>query len=271
METAGPMFELSQTALAELAIRMSATAAVVVAVTFAVGRFGPLIGGALAGLPVVLAPGFYFMAREAPPEFVAEAAAYALWSLCGTQIFILSYMAAASRFAVAPSFLLSTAAWLAAAMVARSLPPVPVAGAAVYLAVTVLTRVAGSRLAGDTRRRGSVGGPGLLILRGLLAGLLVAVATGAAAYLGAGWSGILLAYPVGFTVVAVTLHERLGAAQAIGTLHAALLGTASLATFSALLAVLGTRMPILTALAVAVIASCLLAAALVLRSRRFGR
>ena len=138
------------------------------------------------------------MIRQASPDFVVEAAAYALWSLCGTQVFILSYMIAASRLPVMPSLLLSTAAWVASAPVVRSLPPEPLAGASVYLAVTVLTRLAGSRLAGDTRKQGSAGGLGLLVLRGCLAGLLVAVATGAAAYLGAGWSGILLAYPVGF-------------------------------------------------------------------------
>jgi len=265
------MLELSLASFLELGVRMGATAAVVVAVTFAVGRFGPLVGGALAGLPVVLGPGFYFMILQASPDFVVEAAAYALWSLCGTQVFILSYMIAASRLPVMPSLLLSTAAWVASATVVRSLPPEPLAGASVYLAVTVLTRLAGSRLAGDTRKQGSAGGLGLLVLRGCLAGLLVAVATGAAAYLGAGWSGILLAYPVGFTVVAVTLHERLGARQAIGTLHAALLGTGSLATFSATLAFLGPRLPILTAFAIAIAASCLLATALVLRSGRFGR
>ena len=53
------MLELSLASFLELGVRMGATAAVVVAVTFAVGRFGPLVGGALAGLPVVLGPGFY--------------------------------------------------------------------------------------------------------------------------------------------------------------------------------------------------------------------
>ena len=37
-------------------------------------RLGPAVGGALAGLPIVLGPGFFFLMREAEAGFVAQAA-----------------------------------------------------------------------------------------------------------------------------------------------------------------------------------------------------
>src|SRR5690606_18972202 len=80
-----------------LLIRMAATAFVVIGVAVAVGRLGPIVGGALAGLPIVLGPGFLFLAMQAPPDFAASAAAYSLLSLCATQLFLLAYIVAARR------------------------------------------------------------------------------------------------------------------------------------------------------------------------------
>src|SRR5690606_39456127 len=82
---------------AELLVRVCATGFVVVFVAWLAARLGPVAGGILVGLPIVLAPGFFFMLREQPPAFVAAAAAGALFSLAGTQVFLGAYVAAASR------------------------------------------------------------------------------------------------------------------------------------------------------------------------------
>ncbi|MVA98465.1 hypothetical protein GN330_14545 [Nitratireductor sp. CAU 1489] len=261
------MQELAALSLFELAFRVVATAAVVIAVTWAVNRFGPLVGGSLSGLPVVIGPGFYFLSLHATPAFVGNAAAHSLWSLCGTQVFILTYMISARRFGVMPSLTCASIAWTTVAVSVSRLPPAPVAGFLVFCLVTAVAIHIGSRLTiGTAPARPSLGWSALL-LRGGVAGLLVAVVTTASSRIGPEFSGIFLAFPIGFGVLAVTLHEKLGAANAIGTLNAALKGASGLAVFSAGFALLLPAFSYGWSLALATAISCSLTTALVMVSR----
>lgn len=265
------MQELASLPLFELAFRMVATAAVVMAVTWAVDRFGPLIGGALAGLPVVIGPGFYFLSLHATPAFVGNAASHSLWSLCGTQVFILTYMACARSRGVAMSLACAGIAWAVVAVAVSRLPPTPVVGLAVFAAVTAAAIWLGARLAlGTTPARPSIDWT-TLVMRGGLAGLLVAVVTAVSSRIGPEFSGIFLAFPIGFGVLAVTLHEKLGAANAIGTLNAAIKGATGLAVFSAAFALLLPHLGYGWSLLLATVISCSLTLALVLRARALSR
>lgn len=265
------MQELVALPLFELAFRMAATAAVVMAVTWAVDHFGPFIGGALAGLPVVIGPGFYFLSLHSTPDFVNNAASHSLWSLCGTQAFILTYMACARRHGVARSLGCSVIVWSIAAVAVSHLPPAPLLGLAAFAAVTLIAIWLGGRLAFGTAPAMPSIGWATLLVRGGLAGLLVAAVTTMSSRLGPEFSGILLAFPIGFGVVAVTLHEKLGAANVIGTLNAALKGAAGLAVFSAAFSLLLPHFEYGWSLILATIVSCSLTLALVLQARMLGR
>ncbi|WP_337997796.1 hypothetical protein [Oleispirillum naphthae] len=222
--------------LTELAVRMAATAFVVIAVSWAVGAFGPFVGGALAGLPIVLGPGFYFLAMSAPAPFVFRAAAYALLSLCATQCFLLAYIVTAGRSRAAVSLLAAVAAWLTAALAVRLLPGQPLPALALFLAVTAAAwRFGGRFVRRDLAVRGRAGFS-LLLARGIIAGVLVALVTAASARLGPAVSGLLMAFPVGYTMVGFTLHQKLGAASAVAMLHSAITGSISLAGFCIALA-----------------------------------
>ena len=107
----------------------------------------------------------------------------------------------------------------------------------------------------------------MLLLRGGLAGLLVALVTAGAGRLGAEWSGLLLGFPIGFTAISVTLHERLGRDAVIATLHSALLGTASLVGFCATLALTLPRLAPHLALLAALTVSFGVTIGLLLRAR----
>ncbi len=254
-------------ALDALLIRMAATALVVMAVSWAVGAFGPLVGGALAGLPMILGPGFYFMAQQSPAPFVAQAASYALLSLCATQLFLLAYIATARHGSPWLSLLAAVGGWLAGALLSQLLPAHPVGGMLLFMLVTAgCLRLSRRYVTPMTPTKG-VPGWGLLLLRGLLAGALVAAVTTASRWLGPSGSGFLLAFPIGYTVVSVTIHQKYGNAGVIATLRSALLGTLSLAGFAAALALTITRMPQLAALAVALASSLLITVVLVLRRR----
>lgn len=221
----------------ELAVRAGSTALIVIAATLAIERFGPRIGGSLAGLPIVIGPGFFFLIRDHGAAFAADAAATSLFSLAATEAFLLGYCLAAQRAGPFLSLAAAILAWLTVVPFVAAMPPMPFLGAAVFtasgLAAYLLVR-AFAKVRASAR-----GGRGLapLLLRGLLAGLLVAGVTVLSAQLGAAWSGLLVTFPVGFTVISVTVHQRAGSVAAIATLNAAMLGTFSLAIFSFGLAV----------------------------------
>ncbi|MGS1010001.1 hypothetical protein [Achromobacter anxifer] len=227
---------LADIPLGALATKMFATAFVVIAVSWAVGVFGPVIGGALAGLPVILGPGFYFLGAQAPSAYLAQAASYALLSLSATQCFLLSYIATAER--KPPWFCLACAmgAWLCAAALIRLLPAQPMAGVLLFGSATVICLRAGRRFVMPVTMSRGRAGLGVLAARGVLAGALVAIVTSAGLQLGSTGAGLLLAFPIGYTVVAVTVHQKHGSAAVIAMLYAAFLGTISLAGFCVALA-----------------------------------
>ncbi|OZI42949.1 hypothetical protein [Bordetella genomosp. 4] len=261
---------LSDLSLVQLLIRMAATAFVVIGVAMAVGRLGPVVGGALAGLPIVLGPGFFFLVMQAPPGFISHAAIYSLFSLCATQIFLLAYIGAADRARPLVSLLGALAAWGAATALFRLFPPQALVGIALFTVVTAVTRKLGAAFVRGTIKRARADNLGLLLLRGILAGLLVAGVTAAANQLGATASGLLLAFPIGYTVLSITIHEQFGAQAAAATLHSAIFGTISLAGFCAVLAIAILYVPEGWAFVLAVTVSLAITIALILLSR-FGR
>lgn len=251
--------------LEALVVRMATTAFVVIAVAWAVGRFGPIIGGALAGLPMILGPGFYFLIAQAPADFVRQSAAYALLSLCATQLFVLAYIVCANRLPPIISLSFAVFTWIVAALLLRSLPAQPMIGIVLFAFVTVFCLRVGGRFAMAEASTKGHAGFGLLLIRGVLAGLLVAIVTTASAWLGPAGAGLILAFPIGYTVIAVTIHQTLGSASVIATLQSALLGTSSLAGFCATLAALVPYWPANAALGAALTTSVLITLGLVFR------
>ena len=108
----------------------------------------------------------------------------------------------------------------------------------------------------------------LLLLRGLAAGLLVAVVTVASDWLGPVWAGLLITYPIGLTVISVTIHQRSGADMAVATLQAVMTGIGSLAAFAFTLAVLLEPLGPTNAFVAATLASLLLTVVLIYGSAR---
>ena len=249
--------------LEPLAVRMAATALVVILVSWSAGRFGPIIGGALAGLPITLGPGFFFLIRESSSDFIGQAAAYALLSLCATQLFLLAYIATARKGLPWMSLAAAVVTWVVAASLLRLLPAQPLFGILLFTMVTLLCwRLSRSFTLPAEPGKGR-GGMALLLVRGLLAGTLVAAVTTMSAWLGSAGSGLLLAFPIGYTVVSVTLHQTLGTARAISTLRSALLGTGSLAGFCLVLALAVAQWSPPVALAAALATSMIITLSLV--------
>lgn len=254
--------------LGEFAARMVGTAFVVIAVSWIAVRLGPTIGGVVVGLPIVLAPGLGFMLLDQSAGFVADAAAGALFSLAATQVFLLVFVALARVSGPFGSVAAAALAWLLMAVPLSALPHPPVVGALLFAVVTLSARWIGRAWVPERDAKAAGTRWGLLILRGLLAGLLVGGVTLGASALGAGLSGALMAFPVGFTVIAISLHLDHGGAFAGQTAYAGLTGLSSLAMFCLCLALLLRHLPAGLAFVLALAASVVVTAAMSLRAGR---
>ncbi|MDX6750146.1 hypothetical protein SH611_10050 (plasmid) [Geminicoccaceae bacterium 1502E] len=238
-----------------LLVRTAATAGVVILVALVVARSGPRIGGIAVGLPIVLAPGFFFLGIEQPPAFVAEAAIAVLYTLAASLAFTAAYLLAAARLGPFASLGVAAATWLgvglALAQAPRALAPALLVYGLALAAALALARVLRLPPAVAASRPG----PGALALRGLAAGLLVALATTAGASLGPTASGLLIGYPVGITIVSLTLYQLHGAALARATVAAAQPGMMSLAAFAATTAAAAVPLGAAAAWSLALLAS----------------
>ncbi len=255
------------TPLVELLFRAGTTAFVVIAIALAVGQFGPIIGGALAGLPIVLGPGFYFLLGRASADFVSETAVYSVLSICATQMFTLAYIVVGSRLSPWVAVSAAGLAWFISANILRLLPANVWLGVGLFVVLTVVARWVAHRFRREVAKAKSAESIALLLLRGALAGILVAVVTAAASQLGTQWSGLLMAFPIGFTVIYVTIHRQYGRDIAISTLTSTLLGTASLVGFCGSIALTATRYSAGTAFLISLVISVLVTIGLIVRNQ----
>ncbi len=217
----------------ELAVKMAATAIVVIAVTLAVARVGSRIGGIIAGTPIVLGPAFFFLGHEQSAMFVAAAAVSALHALTATLLFTMVYVLAAARYGAIASLGLGVLGWIVGAVVFTAVPGGVALAVSTYAVVFVLVTLIQRRTRLPSAiARAPARWPDLL-LRGAVAGALVAMATTAAALAGPKVSGTLTGFPIGFLVIGLTLHQRFGAAVARATVAAAQRGMFSLVAFAA--------------------------------------
>ncbi|MCS4504274.1 hypothetical protein NYO91_09315 [Arhodomonas aquaeolei] len=213
-------------------VKMITTAVVIIAVTLSVARLGPRLGGVIAGTPIVLGPAFFFLGLERPPAFLADAAVATLHALTATLVFLVAYVLAAARLGPVASLATAVAAWVAAAAAFATIPGGWVVGLAAYAALFALASAIRRRLdlprprvRAPTRRLD-------LLVRGLAGGVLVGVVTTVAAEAGPQVAGTLTGFPVGFTMISLTLHQRFGPAVARATLATAQGGMLSLVAFA---------------------------------------
>src|SRR5690554_1274743 len=83
--------------LQPMLFKLVATAVIVVGVAVAVGRLGPRLGGILAGMPVILGPGYFFMLQEQSAPFVQDAVLATLHALVATLLFTVCFVLVAGR------------------------------------------------------------------------------------------------------------------------------------------------------------------------------
>ena len=242
-----------------LAVRMGATALFVLAMSWLVARARPGLASAAIAMPVVIGPGFLFMAMERDPAFVMRAAEDGLGALAGTVAFAGSAALLAGRLprsVVLGAALLAWAACVAAAAGTTGLLGNLLAFALAWGVGMVILRAGPARAV----RRPVSWSPRPEAARALAAGGLVGIVTVTAGGLGPTLSGTLIALPVGLLFVAAGVLRPENAAAARGVMTAGARGTLALALFLAVLRlVLAADLPPVEAVLAATLASVALA------------
>ncbi|CAM5193067.1 hypothetical protein CDEF62S_06325 [Castellaniella defragrans] len=250
-----------------LAVKIAATMALVVAVGWSVKILGPTIGGILVGLPVTIGPGLYFLATQYGLGFASRSATYSLFSLSATQSFLLVYILSSTRYRPWLCICHASAAWVIGAALLRMVPPSAPLGLVLFALVsaTYITISKHVQIA-NLEKPGAARGTSLLLRAGL-AGLLVAAITTAGHELGPALAGLILPYPVIYSVTALTVHQQMGRSTVIATLSSALFGTISTAGFCAVLSTFARSHAIAPSFALALCAALSISSVMVAASR----
>ena len=201
-----------------LILKLILSPGLIVAVTLATRRWGPVIGGWLTGMPVVAGPTLFFIALEQGDAFAARAAGATLVSLVGVCAFALVYGRVCAGAGWPLSALAGVVAFAATVAALHTFSWNLVAA----LVVTLASYVVAGRLLPDPSERRAMAPARLwdLPLRMAAAvGVIVAV-THFAERLGPTLSGALTPFPVAVAILAIFTQAQQGAAAAIRFLRA---------------------------------------------------
>jgi hypothetical protein len=203
--------------------------ALILIATLAGRRWGPAIGGWLAGLPLTSGPVSFILALEQGPEFAARAALGTLFGLVSLASFCLAYGLASRRVAWPGCLALALGAFALSTLVFRD--AVLPLGVAFALVCGVLAGAGALMAGGDPPRAARRLVPADLAVRMAIAALLVLVLTSVAAALGPALAGSLSPIPVFGAILAVFAHRDQGGAAAAQLLRGMVLGSFGFATF----------------------------------------
>lgn len=199
------------------------------AVSVAGRRWGPAVGGWLAGLPWTSGPVALFLALEQGTAFAAQAAQGTLLGLASVAAFCLAYSWMSRRMGWAVSILSGWCAFLAMTY-ALSHVSVPVLPTFVGVIGVLLGSSLGLRSRGVSAARPTP--PAWEIpLRMVAATAMVLAITGGASLLGPRLSGLLTPFPVYATVLAVFTQHFQGSHAATRLLRGVVLGSPAFAVF----------------------------------------
>jgi hypothetical protein len=203
--------------------------ALILIATLAGRRWGPAVGGWLAGLPLTSGPVSLILALEQGPEFAARAALGTLFGLVSLASFCLAYGAVTRRMGWPGCLVVALGAFGVSTLVLRGVA-LPF-GLAFALVCAVLAGVGALMAGGDPPRPPRRLLPGDLVVRMAIAALLVLVLTSAAATLGPALAGSLSPIPVFGAILAAFAHRDQGGAAAAQLLRGMVLGSFGFATF----------------------------------------
>lgn len=193
-----------------LLLKMAVAAGVVVSCSLLAERGGPLVAAMIATLPISAGPVYVFLALEHDSGFIAAGALGSMGSNLANAGLSLVYVLLAQRLGTVPSLGAALAVWFALVTGLRAVePPFLLMVAATILVFAALHRLFRPYLA--ARPLNPPGRPWYAIpLRAACVALLAGVVTTLSSHVGAGWSGVLAAFPIVLSSLIGMLQPRIG-------------------------------------------------------------
>jgi hypothetical protein len=245
-----------------LGVKLLLAPAFVVAASLTARRFGPRVGGLIAGLPVVAGPILLAYALAHGRSFAAGAAVGTLLGLVSLIAFVVVYARLARHLSWAASML---AGWLAFALATAAFSALSVSAGA-GLAIALIGLVAGLALTPRVRAAWPRHGEAPtwdLPMRAACALALVLTLTAIAGWLGPQLSGLLAPFPIIATVLAIFTHAQRGSDEVQRLLRWLLGGYGAFALFCFVLAVALRPLGTAAAFALATVAALLTQGAII--------
>jgi uncharacterized membrane protein (GlpM family) len=192
-----------------LAVKMAATAVVVVAASLIAERVGALIGALVATLPIASGPAYILLALDHDARFIADSTVLSLAVHAPTGLFCAAYVLAAQRWPFAISTGIAIATWVGGVLAVRavdwSLAGVLVLNAATYgPCLPLVQRFAHARVPAIKRHWFDIP------LRAAMVAVLVGAVVMAGANVGPRLAGILAVFPIVLLSLMLILHQRIG-------------------------------------------------------------
>ena len=201
-----------------------------VALIAIIGRkWGAKVAGLMSGFPVIAGPIVYFIYLEQGTEFAKTVAVSTVAGVVPLASFCFAYAWAATRLSwgAAVTFALGVYGVLVVAMVKMELTLYEAGALALMtLFVQILLSPKHNRQTGLTSASNAE-----VATRMLCAAGLVMAVTFFARTMGTGYSGVLAAFPIASTVIAVFSHKNHSAFHAMDSLKALKMGLISLLSF----------------------------------------
>jgi hypothetical protein len=244
----------------QLLVKLLLAPSFVVGASMIARRYGPRVGGLVAGLPVVAGPILLAYALAHGSGFAADAAAGTLLGLVSLIAFVVVYGRLAGRLPWGASML---GGWLAFAIATAifSALTIPAAGGLVLAFAALAAGLATLPRPRPVPPRGDPLPTWDLPLRAACALTLVLTLTAIAGWLGPQLSGLLAPFPIIATVLAIFTHAQRGVDETLRLLRGLISGFGAFALFFFTLAVslrsLGVAAGFVFATVVAVLAQAL--------------
>lgn len=213
----------------EIAIRLVATASMVVLATWAAERSGPLIGSLIATLPISAGPAYVFVAVAHDSAFIAQAALASLAVNAATICFMLAYVVIAQKRGLILSYGAAFFCWVVIGYPVQSLdwslPP----DIALNVVVTAIALPIAHRLAKHTMppaRRRWYDVP----FRAGLVACFVAIVVALSAHVGPAITGMLAVFPIVLSSLILILQPRAGGEATASLIAHGMFGTVGFGT-----------------------------------------
>ena len=245
--------------LFDIAWKASATALAIVLVAKLGERSGALMASVAMTFPMNAGPGFFFVALDQSAGFVRQGALVGFAGTGAVLAFVAIFVAVARARGFAAGLVAALLAWLAGALVTVALPRslLSAAGLIAFGALMVVLLRTGRVVAlPHTALR-----PGwhLVLLRGLIAGVVVAGVAASAGALGPTLAGLAYAFPTTMLAALWVLQHHYGADFTLATMARVPAGIATYAGFCLALHLAAGPLPPLVAWGLAVAAAVAIA------------